>query len=192
MIRTKYIKIKDLNFIEKIYIIEVLKGFVITFKHFFSNLFKMFTNKKIITIRYPEEKIPVLGVAKLKSNHRIKLRHDGTPKCVACMLCSTICPAKCIYIEAEEVESIIEKAPKIFNIDLSKCVMCGLCVEACPEDAISMDKGIFEGGSYNRFLNKSLGGLFYTKKELFLNLENEKISELGASNSLIFRREKYE
>ncbi|MCX7641460.1 MAG: NADH-quinone oxidoreductase subunit I [Elusimicrobiales bacterium] len=188
MIRTKHIKIKELNIIEKIYILEIIKGYIVTFRHFISNLFKQITGKKIVTIRYPEEKIPVLGIAKIKSTHRIKLRLDGTPKCVACMLCSTICPAKCIYIEAYETDLIVEKAPKTFNIDLSRCVMCGLCVEACPEDAITMDSGSFEGGTYNRFLSKSLGGLYYTKKELFINLEHEKISNLGASNSLIFKR----
>ncbi|MBR6611376.1 MAG: 4Fe-4S binding protein, partial [Campylobacter sp.] len=58
-------------------------------------------------------------------------------------MCATACPAKCIYIEACEVEGSKEKAPKVFNIDLLECVFCGLCVEACPKDAIRMDSGIF-------------------------------------------------
>lgn len=188
MIKTKHIKIKELNFLEKIYLFEIIKGFAVTSKHFFSNLYKNITGRKTITIRYPEEPIKPVGIAKLKSKHRIKLRPDGTPKCVACMMCSTICPAKCIYIEADETNLNVEKYPKVFNIDLSLCVMCGLCVEACPEDAISMDSGEFEGGAYSRTLNKSFGGLFYTKNELFKNLEGEKPSTLGASNGLIFRR----
>lgn len=189
MIKVKNIKIKELNFFERIYIIEIIKGLIITLKHFFSNFKANIIGGKITTIRYPEEEIPILGKARLKSKHRIKLRHDGTPKCVACMLCATICPAQCIYIEADETPLPVEKYPKIFNIDLSLCVMCGLCVEACPEDAISMDSGVFEGGVYSRKQSASRGGLFYTKKELFKNLEHEKESELGASNGLIFRRD---
>lgn len=190
MIKTRYIKIKDLSFLEKIYLIEIIKGFEVTLRHFVLNLIKHLTAKKILTIRYPEENIEVLGNARYKSRHRIKLREDGTPKCVACMMCSTICPANCIEIIAEETELAVEKYPKIFNIDLSKCVMCGLCVEACPEDAITMDCGYFEGGKYSRNLPAERGGLFFTKKELFTNLEKENISELGASNGLIFRRNK--
>lgn len=190
MIRTKKIKTKELNLLERMYIFEIIKGFGVTFRHFFTNLYRNITGKKILTIRYPEEPIQPRGVAKLKSKHRVKLRPDGTPKCVACMMCSTICPAKCIYIEADETDLKVEKYPKVFNIDLSLCVMCGLCVEACPEDAISMDSGEFEGGAYSRFLSKTFGGLFYTKNELFRNLDGEKPSELGASNSLIFRRRK--
>ncbi len=190
MIKTKEIKIKNLNFFERIYIFEIIKGFCVTFRHFFQNLIKHLIGSKIITIRYPEEKIPVIGNARYKSKHRIKLRYDDTPKCVACMLCATICPAQCIEIEADETELLVEKYPKKFNIDLSKCVMCGLCVEACPEDAISMDSEEFEGGKYFRTVPANKGGLFYTKNELFRNLKNEHISWKGASNSLIFRRKK--
>lgn len=188
MIRTKMIKIKELSFLERIYLVEIIKGFAVTLRHFIINLKAYITSKNLITIRYPEEDVPLLGKARLKSRHRIKLREDGSPKCVACMLCATICPARCIYIKADETPLAVEKYPKVFSIDLSRCVMCGLCVEACPEDAISMDSGFFEGGKYSRTQNASRGGLFYTKNELFKNIEHEKISHLGAANSLIFRR----
>ncbi len=181
MIKTKKIVSKPLDIFEKIYIIEVIRGFSVTLRHFFENLF---FPSKLPTISYPEEKIPLPGNAKLKSRHRIKIRKDGTPKCVACMMCSTICPAECIYIEADETENYVEKYPKVFNIDLSKCVMCGLCVEACPEDAIIMDTCEIAGGAYSRFANYKKHGLFLTKNELFIKLEHEHISKKGASNRL--------
>lgn len=181
MIRTKKLDEKKLNFWESIYIVEIVKGLVVTMRHFFINLF---FPSRIITVSYPEENLPLIGNAKLKSLHRIKIRKDGSPKCVACMMCATICPSKCIYIDADETENYVEKYPKVFNIDMSKCVMCGLCVEACPEDAISMDTGEIVGGSYDRFRNYKNGGLFLTKNELFRHLPHETISKSGAANRL--------
>ncbi|PIS47680.1 MAG: NADH-quinone oxidoreductase subunit I, partial [Elusimicrobia bacterium CG08_land_8_20_14_0_20_51_18] len=143
MIRVKKIETKELNLLELVYLPEIIKGLLVTMKHLFRNLFRP---SNLPTISYPEEKIELPGNAKLRSRHRIKLRKDGSPKCVACMLCATICPAYCIHIEAGETENAVEKYPEVFDIDLSRCIMCGLCVEACPEDAIIMDTGEIPGG----------------------------------------------
>ena len=68
------------------------------------------------------------------------LRDDGQVRCVACMMCPTVCPAHCITIVPEEApDGPIEKRPEIFEIDELRCVVCGLCAEACPCDAIRMD-----------------------------------------------------
>ena len=69
---------------------------------------------------------------------------DGTVKCVACFMCQTNCPSKCIMIEAaERTDGRTEKLPIRFDIDLLECIYCGYCVEACPMEAIRMDSGIF-------------------------------------------------
>jgi NADH-quinone oxidoreductase subunit I len=74
--------------------------------------------------------------------HRLVPRPDGRPRCVACYMCATACPAQCIYIEAGEYdEEAIEKYPVRFEIDELRCIVCGFCVEACPKDAIRMDTG---------------------------------------------------
>jgi NADH-quinone oxidoreductase subunit I len=78
-------------------------------------------------------------------------RPDGSPRCVACYMCATACPAQCIFIEAAEVEGDpIEKYPKQFVIDELRCVVCGFCVEACPKDAIRMDTGDHPPPTYQR------------------------------------------
>ena len=78
--------------------------------------------------------------------HRLTHRADGSPRCVACLCCSTACPAQCIYIEAGEygegdARRGYERYPVKFVIDELRCIFCGYCVEACPCDAIRMDTG---------------------------------------------------
>jgi NADH-quinone oxidoreductase subunit I len=125
---------------ENSYLPEITKGIIITLKHVVKNLFGGDENRYTRTVSYPEEKVeyPV----RFRGAHRLTPREDGAPRCVACFMCSTACPARCINIVAEESdENNIEKRPKVFEIDELKCVFCGMCVEACPEDAIRMDTG---------------------------------------------------
>jgi NADH-quinone oxidoreductase subunit I len=132
---------------EQLYIPELLRGLGVTLRHFFVNTFG---SREIVTIRYPEEKRTY--PPRSRGVHRLMRREDGTVRCVACMMCSTICPAQCITIVAGEREAApahgaaatqtIEKHPVSFEIDELICIVCGLCVEACPCDALRMDSGI--------------------------------------------------
>jgi NADH-quinone oxidoreductase subunit I len=71
--------------------------------------------------------------------HRLNKDEDGRVKCVACFMCSTACPARCIHIEAEESPwQDREKYPGKFDIDELRCIYCGMCEEACPVDAIEL------------------------------------------------------
>jgi len=127
---------------------EILRGSWITARHFTVNmwfhtlrLFGVRTERRgAVTIQYPEERKPLSP--RHKSLHRILRRENGLPQCVACMMCATVCPSECIYIEAAETEDPeVQKYPSSFVVDLNRCCFCGFCVEACPVDAIRMDTG---------------------------------------------------
>lgn len=127
---------------------ELLRGGWITARHFFVNMFfhtlKLFGVKTkrrgAVTIQYPEERKELSP--RHRSLHRVLSREDGKPRCVACMLCVTVCPSECLSVEAaEDDDPEVQKYPVRFVVDLSRCCFCGFCVEACPVDAIRMDTG---------------------------------------------------
>ena len=139
------------------YFLEIIRGSLITARHFVVNmwfhtlnLFAIKTKRKgAVTIQYPEQKKEI--AFRHRSLHRLMKREDGQPRCVVCMLCATVCPSECIYVEAaEDPDPEIQKYPAKFIIDLSRCCFCGFCVEACPEDAIRMDTGEIEIAQYGR------------------------------------------
>jgi NADH-quinone oxidoreductase subunit I len=139
------------------YFLEIIRGGLITARHFISNMYfhvlKVLhiraRRRGAVTFQYPEERKPL--AARHRSLHRLTTREEGKPRCVSCMLCATVCPAECIYVEAtEDPDPEIQKLPAKFIIDLSRCCFCGFCVEACPEDAIRMDTGVVEVAAYGR------------------------------------------
>ena len=134
---------------ERAFIPEILRGLGITLRHFFSNAFGSKETRNLQTVRYPEEQR--VYPARFRGQHRLLQREDGSPRCVACYMCSTVCPAYCIHIvAAESPDNRIEKYPAAFEIDMLRCINCGLCVEACPEDAIRMDTGVHTPPFYTR------------------------------------------
>jgi NADH-quinone oxidoreductase subunit I len=144
------------NLTVKSYIPEIIKGLGISMKHFFINTRDLVKNQRpdpvleryddgVSTISYPEQKRPY--PERFRGLHRLTHREDGSPRCVACLCCSTACPAQCIFIEAGEYPEGdkrrgYERYPVRFVIDELRCIFCGYCVEACPCDAIRMDTGM--------------------------------------------------
>jgi NADH-quinone oxidoreductase subunit I len=135
----------------------LIRGVLITARHFLVNLFfhtlHLFgirtKRKGAVTIQYPEKKKEL--ASRHRSRHRLLKREDGKPRCVACMLCVTVCPSECIVVEAaEDPDPEIQKYAARFDIDLTRCCFCGFCVEACPEDAIRMDTGLIDIAALSR------------------------------------------
>ncbi len=109
-------------------ILPLLKGLSVTLKYFFSRPF---------AIQYPDEKIEMTD--RWRGIHYFERREDGSTMCVACGLCEAVCPANCIYVEAEEYKTG-QRFPRVYEIDGTRCIFCGFCEEICPVNAIKMGK----------------------------------------------------
>lgn len=153
----------------------LLKGLVVTFKHFWMTYIedirwllrgrrRYYTaegieNRRsaeaagIFTVQYPDEKMPVpeefryipFLVYEVDENGE---KHD---RCTSCGICAKVCPPQCIWIvrtnDPKTGRPIPE--PEQFYIDVDICMNCGLCAEFCPFDAIKMDHD-YELSVYNR------------------------------------------
>ncbi len=124
------------------------------------------------TVSYPED--PVALSARFRGEHFLDVDENGRERCVACFLCSAICPADAIYIEgADDPRPYPERAgvetrfPEVYRIDYGRCILCGYCVEACPKDAIKHGHN-FEMASYTR------EGLIKDKEHLLANRERQR------------------
>jgi NADH-quinone oxidoreductase subunit I len=147
---------------QSLYFIDIFKGLMLTLRHVIRNILNP---DQMMVVYFPEQKKELPPPT--RGRHRLMKREDGSPRCTACMLCATVCPAECIHILAgESTDTAIEKYPERFDIDMLRCVYCGFCVEACPLDAIRMDVPEVTVANYSR------EKLVY-HKEFLLNHHNE-------------------
>lgn len=137
-------------------------------RNFFRNIFSQLRSIYMIFLNifsrretrlYPE--LPLNLSARYRG--RIILTKDlsGNERCVACNLCSTVCPVDCISLKKSET---IEGRwyAKNFQINFSRCIFCGLCEEACPTLAIQLTPDV-ELSEFSRH------DLLYQKKDLLIN-----------------------
>lgn len=120
---------KDLTLLEKIYVPEIVKGLALTLKNMFKPKF---------TMEYPEVKF--IPPASYRGRPVLVMEGNGEERCVACGLCSRVCPAIAIEVQASETEREKERYPERFEINMLRCIFCGFCEEVCPEEAIVMSK----------------------------------------------------
>jgi NADH-quinone oxidoreductase subunit I len=104
----------------------LVQGFATTLKHL---------GHRPITEQYPEYKRPLPE----RSRARIVLTRDpdGNERCVACYLCSAVCPVSCISMQSAEKPDG-RRFARWFRINFGRCIYCGLCEEACPTSAIQL------------------------------------------------------
>ena len=120
---------KDLNLFEKLYIPEIAKGMALTLKNMF---------RPNVTLQYPEVKFEPPD--SYRGRPVLVQENNGVERCVACGLCSRVCPALAIEVQASETDLEKERYPVKFEINMLRCIFCGFCEEVCPEEAIVMSK----------------------------------------------------
>jgi NADH-quinone oxidoreductase subunit I len=101
-------------------------GFAVTLRHLF---------RRPITESYPEYKRSL--PARTRATIILTRDPDGDERCVACYLCSAVCPVSCISMNAAE-RSDGRRYATWFRINFARCIYCGLCEEACPTLAIQL------------------------------------------------------
>jgi NADH-quinone oxidoreductase subunit I len=130
----EWVEEPPMNFWEATFLPAVVDGLRATGHHV--------THFQPVTQQYPEvaSELP----RHYRGVHRLNRDDAGRVKCVACMMCATACPARCIDIVAQEAPKDDpkwvdrDKFPNSFVIDELKCIYCGMCEEACPVDAIEL------------------------------------------------------
>lgn len=146
--------------IKKGMFVDILRGMSVTGTYFVVDK---------VTVEYPKEKLQTYprfrGVQALLTDPT-----TGDPKCVACMLCATICPSRCISVVGEQTPDGRSR-PAAFDLDLSRCLFCGLCEEVCPEAAIVMTRhyelATFDKNDFYLDKEKLLANQVYARKELY-------------------------
>ena len=147
---------KPMTFLERLYLINIIKGMMITFSHMF---------KKQPTIKYPEQKREFSPV--FRGLHVLNRDEEGRERCTACGLCAVACPAEAITMEAAErvegEEGLYreEKYAAKYEINMLRCIFCGLCEDACPKDAIYLSE-TFAPANFTR------KGFIYGKPDLLI------------------------
>lgn len=133
---------------DRIYLIEIIKGLIITMEHFISNFvasFKKGPHTVPTTWQYPEDRREISPI--FRGEHMLLLDEEGREKCIGCGMCAKICPAQCIKVkmakvkEGEETKYAGKTYGASFNIDLLRCIFCGFCEEVCPKGAIVLGQG---------------------------------------------------
>lgn len=127
MTEIRQVRSKDLTFFEKTYLPQIVGGLWLTLKQMFQPKF---------TRQYPEEKWE--PPTSFRGRPVLVQRTDGVERCVACGLCSRVCPALAIEVQASETPLEKERYPVKFEINMLRCIFCGFCEEVCPEEAIVM------------------------------------------------------
>lgn len=125
---TENTEAQRLSFWERLYLPEIVRGLSITLRQMFKPKF---------TRQYPEERWEPLGSYR---GHPVLVLDEDGERCVACGLCSRVCPALAIEVQAGETEREKERYPVKFEINMLRCIYCGFCEEVCPEEAIVMSK----------------------------------------------------
>ncbi len=158
----------------RVYLIEIIKGLGITWRHFVKNIrysFRKGPHTVPTTWQYPEDRRPISP--NFRGAHMLQLNDKGQELCVGCGMCAKACPAKCITVkrgkpaEGEEDRYAGKTMCAEFTIDMLRCIFCGFCEEACPKNAIVLGQG-------HELAEYTMEACIYDKARLIANFEEAK------------------
>jgi NADH-quinone oxidoreductase subunit I len=72
-----------------------------------------------------------------------------THRCIACEMCSRICPSQLITVEGTKFPGEKQKRATKYIHEHQYCSLCGLCVEVCPTTALEFSK-VYRLAGYRR------------------------------------------
>ncbi len=109
---------------------SLLAGMAVTIRYFV---------KPVVTVQYPRQKI------------QMSPRYRGYPqfiidpethshRCIACEMCSRMCPSQLITVEGAKFPGEKQKRGTKYIHEHYYCSLCGLCVEVCPTAALEFSK----------------------------------------------------
>ncbi|MCP3907777.1 MAG: NADH-quinone oxidoreductase subunit NuoI [Oceanicoccus sp.] len=119
-----------------VFFLDLIGGLALTMKYMFS---------RTVTMQYPDKE-KWMPYPRYRGHHVLRRDENGENKCVACELCSKICPTNCITVVPHENEQG-KRRPLVYEVNLARCLFCGLCEDACPEEAIALGS-TFEYAAY--------------------------------------------
>lgn len=111
------------------------------------------------TLSYPEQQ-PQLS-PRWRGRPVLTRDADGEERCVACELCSAVCPTQCIALEGADRPDG-RRFAESFRINFARCIYCGLCEEACPTLAIQLSPEF-------AFAQSERGDFVYGKEALLID-----------------------
>lgn len=118
---------------------SLIGGMAVTIRYFF---------KPIVTVQYPREKIEMTpryrGYPQLIIDSETK-----THRCIACEMCSRICPSQLITVAGTKFPGEKQKRATEYIHEHQYCSLCGLCVEVCPTTALEFSQ-VYRLAGYRR------------------------------------------
>ena len=109
---------------------SLLAGMAVTIRYFV---------KPVVTVQYPRQKIQMSP--RYRGYPQFILDPDTqTHRCIACEMCSRICPSQLITVEGAKFPGEKQKRGTKYIHEHYYCSLCGLCVEVCPTTALEFSK----------------------------------------------------
>lgn len=139
---------KQYTLTDRVYLVEIVKGLVLTMRHILFNVrasFRPGPHTIPTTWQYPEDRREISPI--FRGAHMLLLDDKGREKCVGCGMCAKACPANCLTVKRGKVEEGQEDRYSgktfcsEFHIDFLRCIFCGFCEEACPRNALALGPG---------------------------------------------------